>query len=234
MGMVSKVKVLFTMPMAVIEHDGSGARMSIRYEHIQMDMDAPMFGKVTYDSDDPSASSAMMGAMFDEVMGALLDAEITATYDELGKMVSMTGFDLSGLSSGGQGDPASSAMQGLSYSFAPLPKKKVGVGDSWDTEMDIGGFMKAPTTYTVDRITDDNVYLKLDGTITGSRTEEGAEITISGTQTGTTVIERATGMALESNIKQDLDMNVSQMGMKQSMNTISNVTVKTTPSTNPL
>lgn len=94
------------------------------------------------------------------------------------------------------------ANQSVTY-----PKKAVKVGDTWVEEKEAQG-MKTVIEYKVAKITKEKVTIAISGKISGAGT---------GTTSGTLEIDRASGLALKSSIKNEINAGGQEMKISVDM-----------------
>ncbi|HAA01207.1 MAG TPA: hypothetical protein DEP18_08180 [Flavobacteriales bacterium] len=219
MGMTTEMKIANVSPEGEVEVEAT-------YTHVMMNVDAMGrsigfdSAKDTIDMNDPS-SVAYLG------LAALLNKPLAMKMDKLGKLtlapdiLSVYPDSLRSLL-GSQGSSQGSQM--FDNMFSVFPEEEIGLGDSWERESKIGtasGPVSMKATYTVDKVNESDVLLKMEGTFEGEMAGEmGASIKMTGTMTGTLTIDRKTGWTVSTDMVQKIDMNT--MGMKmEATNTIS-------------
>lgn len=207
--------------MDVVENNGSSVKTEMTYTYFAMEMDNAMTGKMAYDSR-KSDNEGMMASTMDAAFKDVLNKSITITQDMSGKTIKSEGMDdIMGMESSKGGMDFKSIM-GMSQ----FPDKALAIGDSWsNTFADASSPMKIDVTMTLTDIKAGKVYVEFESVVSDNdkfdmseampdSEEEAPELGVSGTQNGTFVYEEGSMWLIEGMIKQDLEMEVEQMGMK--------------------
>ena len=142
---------------------------------------------MVYDSEHPEKTSPLLAASVKDFQDAI-DKKIAFSCDVKGNTKAT-----------GSGTPSFSAI---------YPEEAVSVGSHWtsDYTQDISGTeMNVTMTYTVTKITKKETTISLEGVIESS--------VASGTNSGTMVVDNATGITKTSTIKTDLEMTISEQGI---------------------
>lgn len=201
MGMQIPQKQNMSMKVIVTDVAANGNQShEATYEKIYLKQSSPM-GDMEFDSENPSKQPAEL-----EQLKQLKGTKFTMVISPRGKIVEI------------KGDSHQSPMQQNNVEY---PENPVGVGDSWESEQVTKntqlGEMKVKSTYKVSSINNNIVEVQVSGKIFIDNKEQGE-------MSGTTKIDSKTGLALESNIKQKLTMQMQGMDMK--MDSSINVTTK--------
>lgn len=110
---------------------------------------------------------------------------------------------------------AEEIKQGLERYWYIFPNKEVKVGDSWDKTTEMGGNMPGTykSTYTVTDIEGDMITLEESTKI---QAKEGETMSITGTVTGTIVVDSRSGLVVKAD--QDMKMKASSGGKSFDIN----------------
>lgn len=203
------------------------------YERIKMEQKTPM-GNVDYDTDnkDTSKSMGMMEKQYDQVFSKMIGKPFYLKMNPIGKVVGSSGMDKLFEGTNEQMAQQADMAEQMSSMTAVFPDKKVGVGDTWDAEVDASGqvpiIMK--NTYTVKKITDSEVVLELKGTISldneSPAVKQMGASEASGDISGTMTVDRASGWTKSAEMVQNMSMKMAQMG-NQAMEVETNITLTT-------
>ena len=175
-----------------------------------MSMKNPMMN-IEYDSDNPDMEDVTSKTMH-ETMSKMLNVKLTSKMDNKGKVLETPDYDKifgNEPELKGQLDQMNNSLQN---SFIAYPEKIVKVGDSWNSEINVGGQMPMNQTfiYTIKEITSTTVNIGITGTVAlDSDMADG-----SGTSAGMMIVDRMTGFIRTSNVKQTINMEVMGMSMK--------------------
>lgn len=239
------------MRYEVEDVDAEGiATVKVTYDrvHYSMTNSNPMVPNVTYDSKTDADDANPMAAAF----SGLVNQTVTMKQSPTGEVMEVSGVDgmmdnmiekMGSILSPSEAEEMRAELkksyseEALKESFemtnAFYPKRQVKVGDSWEAayEMNPSQPMKVNSTYTLDAVTDDEIVLKVDGTIAAANNsmESGGmtiEYSMDGTQGGTVTINRESGMPVRSELKQDVKAEMKMMGMNVPMTIKSTVVVE--------
>ncbi len=163
---------------------------------------------ITYDSEDPATTQNPMAAKVGEEFAKLIDKMFYMTMDHKGNMGNM---DLSNLTD--NDDIANNMNSGAQ--FAAYPDGKISVGESWEKDIYASdkSNMKFHAKYTLLKVSGKQATIGIDGTISGN-TVENMDLKMNGTQKGEMLIDMKTGWLIESNISQDIELDIEQNGQK--------------------
>ena len=162
--------------------------------------------------------SAQLGAAFNK----LIKKTFSITIDKLGNIQS---FDLANLT-GPDGKVSDNVSSG--NNFIIFPEKKVKPNDSWEADIKPlkGSKTKIHMKYTLLKLSGKKATIGLEGTIT-SNEEAGDNVPkIDGSLSGEATLDLRTGWTMESNMDQEIKMEVNQNGMTIPMTISSTVTKK--------
>ena len=209
--------------------------LQTKYTHMAVNTSA-MGQTMSFDSNDSSNGSGNeLGQMF-KVMAA---NPVNITTDAWGKVIRIDGIDQlsKAVNASVKGDnPAmKKMMEGLfneqtyEHAFTNLnmyENKPVNTGDRWNQDISMTSFipMDIHLTYTVKEINPSRVVLDVEGNIKSVKDSANINgmsipVHVTGTQTGTYTIDRATGLISTGNIDQDIHTRMSMMGQDMDVET---------------
>lgn len=250
MGMSTKTSQTTEMFLKneVLSVDGNGlADIRCTYERIKISMDNSMTGKMSYDSDQDQGEVAPQYAGYKGLVGKSIGFKIDkrgtvqevygveALFDSLFNGLSETGPEAESVKKSMKmmmGDDAmKSMMQSASIQF---PDVLIAEGDTWGKKISSMGAMPLAmdVTYKVDHIDADKVVLSFEGTITTDKDKAldfgvmEMNMDLTGDYSGTSDIDRKTGMVIKSTVKQDMEGSMGAMGMNIPMKIDQTVTVE--------
>lgn len=206
--------------------ENNNKNLSVSYDRIQMEMDAPGMGLTKYDSKDETAKDPSGGA-FKNMVGKAF----TMTVSPDGEIVNIDGLkDI--LPTGAAGFDENTMKQTMQMSFNFYPDKPVKPGESWNkkTTMNIQVLtMSIDSKYTLKEVKGDNAIVSVDSKITmdpGTSSEmQGMKMDMSGTQSGTMEVEIKTGQLLSGNLTQKISGKISAGGQEMPMDTNSDIVI---------
>ena len=175
----------------------------------RMTMKQSIYGQeMTYDSSDPTTFASGRGKQVGEALNKLIGKSYQITIDEEGNI---TGFNLDSLM--GPDNKVSSNVS-TSNNFIVYPDHKVGVGDSWEADIKPlkNGNMKIHMKYTLKKMGGGKAVIGLEGNITANKVE-GAELNLSGTQSGEATVDLHTGWTMDMTLDQEVKIEVQRGGM---------------------
>lgn len=251
MGMSTKTSQVTEMFIKneVLSVDAEGtAEIRATYERIRSEMDNSMKGKTKFDSDNAPedlpmenrSHMAMVGrsivfklnkrgsvtdvsgvdSLFDAILGSIGAGENEIGMATMKKTLKMTFGD----------EGIKSMMQSAAIQY---PDVLIAEGDTWGKE--IGTLANIPigidVTYTVDHIDAEKVVLKYDGKISTDKSKAmdlgiiQMEMDLAGDYSGTTELDRKTGLVIKSDVDQDMKGSMSTLGMNLPMTITQKVTV---------
>lgn len=148
---------------------------------------------LTYDSEHPEKTSPLIAGQTEE-FAEEINKKGTTKLDPLANLIST--------------DRETGMLQLVSATIG-LPEEPVQEGSSWTDQKDqeVSGIsIHANMTYKVTKISKKSVEIEINGTI-----EAGEDV--SGSYTGTASIDPATGLVINSSLKQNISMTISEQGM---------------------
>ncbi len=174
-----------------------------------------------YDSSDPTTYASGRGKQVGDALNKIIHKTYGITIDDLGNIIN---FDLKNLM--GENNKISSNISS-GNNFIIFPDHKIKTGDSWEANIKPmkGSNMKIHMKYTLKKIAGKKATLDLEGTITGND-DNAAQMNISGTQNGEAIVDIRNGWTLETNLDQEVKMEVTQNGMTIPMNVSSTILKK--------
>lgn len=237
------------MGMDVLSVDGEGtAEVKVTYRRIALKQDS-QFYRLDYDSADPEKSKATHPALVG--FKGLVGKSLTLTMSSRGEIKGVKGLNelmeavLQEIPEGQGREQARAQLaqtmnderfsQQMSAFSLLFPEEPVGVGDTWRREQKMNmGFLSftVRTNYTVQDVAHADVRLGVESTIEpGGEPDEKMPMTIAleeGKQSGTTKVNRANAILVESNIAQTMKMNIGIQGqtIKQQVTGKATITVK--------
>jgi len=211
--------MMFEMTQKVVEVTADSIKLEGQIKRVKMSQSA--FGmEMKYDSDDPATSQNPMMAKAGEEFSKTLNKSFFMMMDHQGKLGNM---DLSNISD--NEDFANSINSGSQ--FAIYPKGKIKVGDTWEEDIKPveTSDMQIRARYTLLKVTGKQATIGVDGIISANKMND-AELKMNGTMKGEMIVDVKTGWLIESNMDQEIEMDIEQAGQKMPA-TISG-TIKTT------
>lgn len=200
MGALSSMRMTMLADVAITDVEGDVYRSETKFTKMTMDM-LNGGNVMSFDSDKSDDELDDTGKMMKAQMGPMLKMIVFTKGNNLGEILELKiepDF------------PGASGMVNQSSTIT-YPKEAVKAGSTWNITKEEKG-MKMDFIYTVKSISKDNVLLAVSGNISGM-----GEGTISGSST----IDRASGMASKSAI--DMTMSIAEQEVKS---TVSIVMVK--------
>jgi Family of unknown function (DUF6263) len=181
---------------------------------------------IEFDTDKPEKAGAM-GESMEPYFSKMKGLTYTIQMDNHGKLLSTNideiyeGLGLDSLTQ--KGGSSNSGSGNADQYMSQLPDKPVKKGDTYIVENKSSKLSPIATknTYTIKEITADVVKMDVVSEFlpVGEEVIEGMKMEVKGEQSGTVEIDRKTGMTIKSDIKQNLDMNITTAGMKMPMKT---------------
>lgn len=162
--------------------------------------------KLEYDSEHPEKTSPMLAGQTKD-FEASLKKPATVTYDALGNVIDSLNLD----------------MSQLGAAILQFPEKELSVGSQWTSNKDqsvSGTEISVDYTYTVTAISKKSVDVNIAGTVKGSTDD------ISGNYQGTASINPQTGLVMNSNMKSNMSMTISEQGLSIPVTMVVNTTVE--------
>ncbi len=217
--MVMTSKVAFEMTSDILNSDADS--IVIRSSIDRVILNQGLFGmQIDYDSDLPESEQNPMAAQIASTFNGMIGKTYSITMDMLGNVKNMDLHEVT---------KSDDLVKNLSSgsSFANYPEQKVGIGDSWEKDIEPlkTSDMKFHVKYTVLKVSSKQVTLGVKGTVSAKKIENN-DMNLRGTQTGEMVVDLKTGWLIKSTIDQELSMNIKQGGQVFPA-TISGTTVST-------
>lgn len=209
MGSTTTMNQLMGIQMASLVNSIDGNEISQEYTFDQITMNQKIFGmELNYDSRDSSTFASGMGAQIGEQMNKIIGASIKIVIDDHGNFIDA---DLSNISD--NSDLVDNLGSGNSYAI--YPDKKIKVGDSWETDIRPleKSEMKVHAKYTLLKVTRKQAELSFEGIISANEID-GNEINLSGTTSGVMIVDRKTGMLIQSVLDSEIAMDLEKGGNK--------------------
>jgi len=194
-----------------------------------------MGNKIKYNSEDKSQNEqaesieGIYANMIGQQFNLLLDSKgqlkefsgSTEMFQKIEEQMKKDDLPTEGLEvmKGQFGDDAMTQMYGNSMTSL-LPTTPVKIGDSWNKSMDMKILgLKLDMKYTLTKIANGKAFLKIDGIATPTPDSEpmkmmGMEMkyNLSGTQSGTAIVDLKTGFPTTSTVKQDFSGTMTMSG----------------------
>lgn len=201
-----KINATITRLLDVEDATAGSATLEHKVKRIQMDMDIPMMGARTFDSEKEEDLKSEGGKVFEKA----LKNKYKMTVDATGKVTAVKADDNNPQNN--EKTESSDMMAGLAQQFGMgmatpkigdatefriLPDREVGKGETWS---DSTGSQqeKVKTTYTVSDVSDNEVMIDYKAEGNGKITTEnmGMEVTVTKTDkaTGKITLDRKTGL----------------------------------------
>ncbi len=245
----------FTYDMHVLNKDNYGVYdIDMTYTNVKFKVDGPM-GSTDYDSDDPNSvpnpQAKAYASLVNQSIGMKMNdkgriTDVNRVEELVDHMIEY--FEIP------EGPQREQARANMSQEFSSesmteqlgnlsvvFPDRPLGVGDYWSQIQDIdSGFpLKMTVTYTVTNITSNRVELDVASTI-NSQGDEAVETNgmqmiyeLNGTQNGTMIIDRKTGLPRVTGLTQDISGSVEILpnaqlpdGMNWPITLVSDVSVR--------
>ncbi len=230
--METKVEATITRHFDVEDVANGLATIEHKMKRMQMNMDVPMSGPQSFDSENEKDMKGDAG----KAMEKALKNKYTMTVDANGKITSVKADDDNpNKAEASESDMMAGAIGGLAEGmdlpkagdmseFKILPGAGVSKGESWT---DTTGGNKA--VYTVTDITGSDILIEFTENGTTERTQEanGMELKISSKDntTGKIILDKATGLLKEKTATTKSEGIMEMMGQSVPMNTTSTKTV---------
>ena len=174
----------------------------------KMTMDQTIFGQeLKYDSSDPSTYASGRAKQIGDALNKLIGKAYKITMDHSGNIGS---YDISKLI--GEGGKVSSNLKS-GNNYIVFPSYKIKIGDSWETDIKPmkTDNMKIHMKYTLKKLSGKKATIAVSGTITANNVS-GVTTNLTGTLSGTVVINRKTGWPISSRLSQDIKMKLEKSG----------------------
>lgn len=204
--------------------------LEMEYEKFSMEVDA-MGTKVSFDSDKDLDQIGRPEFQSFAMMGSLLNKPFVSVVDSRGKIIKSP--DIAALIpdsvkvAAGREQPLQS-NQMFDNLLMGFPEGEITIGEKWSNENTIeteNGPIHVKTDNSVEKVTSDEIQITVSGDISGDvKDKNGVKIQMKGTLSGTTVLDRKTGITRQSDIVENL--NMSMMGINMSMELTFNISIK--------
>lgn len=233
MGQTMKTSNDMTMEFIydVTAAEGSNKNITVTYDRIAMQMKSSM-ANMTYDSRDTANNTpelAVMGNMLHKPFtmvvsdrGEILKVDgLQAIINEMGDSSTQEGEEMRKQLASSFNDSSMKGMMQQSLNF--FPDKPVAVGDTWKKNYSMNMSIMAvnmENEYKLTSVSNGIAHLDVASKLTGGGDIAGGEemknvkVDLKGDQKGTMDVEIATGLVVDSKLKQDIKGDISMMGMK--------------------
>jgi hypothetical protein len=218
------------------------------YERVKTETDNSQTGKSTFDSQNQTGEVPLQNKGMMALIGKSLEFDI----DKRGTVLAVRGIDalmdaiMGSMGEAGAGPQMETMKSALKATFGDeamksmmqsgsiqFPDVLIAEGDTWGKQFGaMGSFpIKIDVTYKVDHIDGDKVVLSFEGNITSDKGKAldlgivSMNMDLTGKYSGTSEVDRKTGLVLKSTIEQSMTGNMSTMGMTVPMNIDQTVTV---------
>jgi hypothetical protein len=234
-----KTVVEMTDRYEVTEVQGNLFTLTFRYENIKMEMNNPLGGTITIDSDAPSegvVTSANLSPLFKAIIGI----PITFKIDRQGKVQEVKGYDklLEAMTNSFGDNPDQAAMRQVlaqlgqqfnaeslksSFEVVSYPGRRVKAGDSWTNRTTASGpfSFETDTRLTLTGVSGNTATIEAEGSgkvsfDTQAGTSPGSEVKTSLNMTQKVSIRTnlSTGWPSKVEITQEIEGEVEAGGMK--------------------
>jgi hypothetical protein len=227
--MNAKVNMESGMDLKVTEKYKDSMLMNAIYRHMAVNLSSMGRHQIVLDSRDSSGGT---GSRFKKFFSTLQAHPVVIKTDAEGNILDMRGLEQlqqAVNASGATSNPAARKLldnllsdETFKHHFTNLgifPDKPVAVGDHWERTTHVNNMVTVDvhTTLTVNDIQPDKVLLGIKADMSSQRdsaTIQGMTMPVhlTGTQTGTYTIDRATGLISSGAIDQKINMKMSMMG----------------------
>jgi len=209
----------------------------VKYDRIKMEQKSENLN-VLFDSQLPETADTGMAAMLAKPFRALLGNGYTMVMKPDGTVNSITGIEgmidaiISRMTAGTQMPEENIAQMreqmsmqfneemlknNMEQGFRFYPSKPIKKGDTWNITYTMkGGLpMIINTTYKLTKVSGKTAYVDVDATINIDSTQQMmGKVTMDGKQTGKLEINIPSGLTTHAELKQDINMKMSAMGME--------------------
>lgn len=222
-GVTMDQSMLIEMVYNYTGEEGNNKKLTITYDHIVVDMNVPMGGRIQYDSKTPGTREGGM-AMFDSLIGKSYSISVAP-----GGGITMGNEGLINGSKSGKSNMAnplsdSVVKQMMQNAFDIYPGKTVKVGDNWikktEMSMPMGGKINVSSTYTLKAVEGNKATITMVSELslpqeTGNKTP--GEMQMNGKQEGSMEVDIQTGQILSGKTTQDIKASMKMEGMEQAI-----------------
>ena len=215
------------------------ATVNVTFNALKMDTDVAGMQRLTYDSTNPDAGTDEL-----KVMSNLIGKSFMMYINEEGNVEKVEGLaEIIGGVEGSQSELLkqsfgdSSMIQNMNQITNIYPNQEVNIDDTWIKTFSgpIAGMMQSESTanFTLSQVSGDVATLEVDGQMSFSKLTgsggnpmlQGAEFNLNGTQQGTMEVDIASGLPVQTKLKQDISGNLEIQGMQIPMSIISDITI---------
>jgi len=213
--------------------------INVTFSAVKMDTDVAGMQQLSYDSANPDAGTNEL-----KVMSNLVGKSFLMYINEEGSVEKVEGLaEIIGGVEGPQSELLkqsfgdSSMIQNMSQITNIYPNRKVNIGDTWVKTFSgpIAGMMQSEATsnFALSQVTGDVAVLEVDGQMKFSKLTggggnpmlQGAEFNLNGTQQGTMEVDIASGLPVQTKLKQDISGSLEIQGMQIPMSIVSDITI---------
>lgn len=213
--------------------------INVTFSAVKMDTDVAGMQQLSYDSANPDAGTNEL-----KVMSNLIGKSFLMYINEEGSVEKVEGLaEIIGGVEGPQSELLkqsfgdSSMIQNMSQITNIYPNQKVNIGDTWVRTFSgpIAGMMQSEATsnFALSQVTGDVAVLEVDGQMKFSKLAggggnpmlQGAEFNLNGTQQGTMEVDIASGLPVQTKLKQDISGSLEIQGMQIPMSIVSDITI---------
>ena len=231
------------MDMIVEDKASEEAKVSFVYKNVGFFIQSPMMPAINYNSSEaPAENPSPIEAIFAKMFGTLINKSITATITSKGEVTAVEGAEvlMKTLTEAGGNNEMLQAFtnqyseeflkKSFEQSLKVYPDKPVKTGDSWLSTISIPTPMAefgGDATYTLKSVDNKNAYVDVTSNIkmqSDEMTEQSIPINISGSQSGTMVLELKTGIISSMEVLQNLSGTIS--GNSVEMKTLSKLSIE--------
>jgi len=230
--------------MEIENASSNEARVRFTYKEVTY-LFLSAFMKMSYDSKYPAENPSEMDKILGQMFGSLVGQSVVLLVAPDGSVKSIEGLDAMvesmtaaipddqmavALTAGIKQQFNEDAFKGtFEQSLKIFPEKAVKQGDSWTVENanDVGGMNTTTNAkYTLKEYKNNLATLNVSSNVE-MLMSVGAEAKLSGTQTGTVVLDAKTGITLSSDVSQEVTGNISAQGFDASIELSTTVKVTT-------
>jgi len=232
-----------TYLMEIMDKTPQETKVQCTYREVVFILSGPMM-KMGYDSKNPAENPSDMDKMLGNMFGALIGKPFIAVVAPDGSVKSVTGMDaiIEGMGSAAGGGQiaaqmgaqlkqqfSDAAMKNMfEQSFKIYPANAVKVGDSWNSELTMSNInSNIKSRYTLKEVSRNTATIAVESDIE-MEMGTGMEGKLTGTQTGTMVVDTKTGMSISGETTQNIKGDVKAQGfdVKMEMVTKSKTSIK--------
>jgi hypothetical protein len=226
-GMTMKTKINGDYDMVVLKSDKGQHEVEFRYRYFLMDINMNGQALIQADTKSTDTTIAENSKMINKIFKGMIGVPLTAKINEYGSISSITGSDMlksKMLNQPGITEEMKSRMEAsidetfsektmissFEQAFKIFPEKPINIGDSWKLKTNgssNGMTVVYDNTYTLEKISGNIAILLIKGSLKTEGESKNPQIKgMSGTQEGKINVDIKTGLAIEGNINQNLNM----------------------------